>query len=200
VDIPKRVIVYIMNNEEKTRYFIDLYMIALRAFYNNDFLRPPTPTSERFSQLDRARIIVDEVGGEYGEYIRLQFETYKKFRTAPTPAHMISLNAIKRYRAWQKKYNKFNTKEYTTNGDSFVVSKTRKTYPMAQVLLPVSQDTDALTAFSILEVEDYEGLPEATRDKYAEALYYLEAKLRYKGAIVPQSIKDVMEKIDPYSE
>lgn len=179
-----------MTEEEKTQYFIDLYMAALRGFYHNDFLKDPNPISDRYKQLEQARRIVDDLGGEYAEYINVQFAAFRRFRTAPKPPHLILEGAIKRYKAYQRKNNIFYTKEYRTYGDYLEVSKTRKVYPLSQVLLPVSQDTTALMAYSLVKDKIKEGV--RITEGNGESIYYLEAKLKYKGVEVPDAIKEIL--------
>jgi len=180
-----------MTDEEKTQFFIDLYMTALRAFYNNEFLKEPNPTSERYKQLDKARQIVDANGGEYSEFINLQFQAFRKMKIAPKPHHLISEGAIKRYQSYQMKHNSYNTKEYTTHGDYLTVKKSRITYPISQILLPVSQDTTALHAYNI-PTSDAGIFVDGTEED-RDALYYLEAKLKYKGVEIPESIKKLLK-------
>ena len=185
-----------MTDEEKTSYFIDLYIIALQSFYNNDFLRPPNPTSERYAQLNEARIICDKIGAEYSDYIRFHFDMLRGRKTAPKPAHLISLKIVKMYRAYQMKHNKSITKEYTTNEDRFIVNATRKMYHLDQVLLPVSQDSIASMAYQYIEETPVSELSAAEVPKVLEYLYYLRAKLTYKGAVTPTRVKEMIEKLE----
>jgi hypothetical protein len=174
------------TEKERTQYFIQLYIFQLRIFYKNNFLREPNPISERYTQLDKARQIVDDLGGEYSDYITFQFKAFRNIRIAPQPYHLISAGAVKRYAAHQRLANIYNTEEYSVRGDYFIVSKTRKGYPLSQILLPVSQDTIALRAYDLLALSSREDL---------DSFYYLEAKLKYKGAIIPDKLKEILHEI-----
>ena len=182
-----------MNEKEKTQYFIELYMAALRGYYQNPFLKEPNLASERYIQLDKARQIVEMLEGEASEYIHVQFQAFKQIKTAPKPHHLISDKAIKRYQAYQKQSNKYHRKEYNTNGDFLTVSLTRKIYPISQVLLPTSQDPTALYAYSLSKMEKKQ--TKSKRAEGIEAVAYLVAKLVYKKVQIPESINELAKEL-----
>jgi hypothetical protein len=182
-----------LSEGEKTQYFIDLYMAAFRGFYNMEFMSPPNTNSDRYKQLDEARKLVDKIHGEYEDFILFQFQVFKKMKLAPKPHHLVSQNSIKRYELHQKKCNIYNTEVYSAHGDTFIVKKSWRTYPFSKVLLPTSQDMDAMHAYSLSESKTWSVL-QATADD-TDALYYLEAKLAYRGAAIPKSIKKLLEVI-----
>lgn len=183
-----------MTEKEKTNYFIELYIVALRAYCNNWFLKEPNPNSERYKQLDMARKIVDELRGEYADYINLQFQIFRKLKIAPKPHHLISIGAVRRYKSHQKKYNIYDMEDYTTNGDFLTIKKTRKIYSISQILLPTNQDTLALHAYNLSKMETWEDL--SKDEKNRDAIIYLIIKLKYKEAIIPESIKEIAKKLD----
>jgi hypothetical protein len=185
-----------ITGEEKTQWFIDLYIAALRAYWGNPFLKEPNPTSERYAQLDKARQIVDMLEGDYSEYIHLQFQAFKQLKIAPKPYHLISDNAVKRYQAYQKRTNRYYTEDYSVNGDFLTVSKTRKIYPLSQILLPTSQDSTALYAYSLSKMENDTSVSEDTQKRNRESVLYLIAKLKYKKVQVPKSIIELAKKLE----
>ncbi len=163
-------------------------------FYNNEYLRPPKVGSERYNNLIKAREIVDQIEGEYSDYILFQFKVYKSFKTAPKPENLITEKAVRRYAGHQRLKNLYNTKEYFLNGDIFTVRRTRKTYPFEQVMLSTSQDAVANYAYLVLEMKIDESLSEEKLNRIKDALAYLEAKLIYKRSPIPDSIKKLIEK------
>lgn len=189
-----------MNDEEKTKYFIDLYMTALRGFYNNEFLKEPAKGSSRYLQLDHARGLVDAVHGEYVDFLNFQFQFYRTFKTAPTPAHLISNESIMRYRIHQKKVNIFNEETYYVKGDTFTVKKTRKMYPVSQVLLPSSQDPISVLAYDAIANQDGGRLDRDKKEQIKDSLYYLEAKLNYKDTPIPDSVRRYMVSMEEVDE
>ena len=182
-----------MIEKEKNNYFIDLYMSALRGFYSNQYLQSPKENSKRHSDLIKAREMVDQLEGDYVDFILFQFRVYKKFRAAPKPENLITESSIGRYITHQKLKNIYNTEVYFLNGDSFVVKKTNKTYPFTRILLPTNQDSLASFAYSVSPEKINQLLSEDTRDRIRESLAYLEAKLIYKKVPIPNSILDLLK-------
>lgn len=185
-----------MLTSERTKYFIELYMAALRGYCNNEFLKSPKPGSLRYTQLDKAREIVDEINGEYSSYITVQFQAVRNLHIAPKPAHLISIGAVKRYLAYQARYNKYNKEDYCTNGDTLIVNKTRRSYPISQVILPISQDSMASRAYHISKMEIGKTVSKEERDNYLESLYYLVSKLKYKKTIIPESVVELIQRLE----
>ncbi len=179
---------------DTNEYFVDLYTSALQGFYNNPYLKPPKIGSERYNNLIKAREIVDQIEGEYSDFILYQFNVFKQFRTAPKPENLITEKAIRRYVGHQKLKNLYNTKEYFLNGDSFTVKKTRITYSFSQVLASASQDSVANYAYSIPKMETHEGVSDTQKDRIRISLAYLEAKLKYHKTPIPDSIKELVDK------
>ena len=184
-----------MNMEiNADEYFIDLYMMALRGFYKNNFLKYPKVGSDRYNNLVKARKIVDDMNGEYSDFIQFQFMVYSKFRIVPKPESLITEKSIRRYIAHQKLKNIYNTKEYFLKGDNFIVKKTNILYPFSQILSSTSQDSLASYAYSVSKMETDKEISEAQKDRIRVSLSYLEAKLKYHRAVIPESIQELINK------
>jgi hypothetical protein len=137
--------------------------------------------------------MVDELEGSYEDYISFIFGIFQRHKAVPQPAHLTTKNARQWYQTHQKMKNIYDRKEYVTNGDFLTVKKTWKTYPLSQVSLPISQDTIALRAYRVVEDSATKGLPEDEEDR--DACFYLEAKLKYKGSEIPDSVKKILEEL-----
>ena len=165
-----------MDESRKTQLFVELYTIALRTAYNNPWLQAPRVGSEKWKQLEAARKIVEEMKGEYGDYIRVQFAALKRVGAVPSPSHMVSTKAVDRYMIHQKMKNKYHHREYSIDGNEFVVHSTQKRYPVSQADASIYDDSEANYAHYISKEEN---LPKDIQKAW-EAVEYAIAKLRYK--------------------
>ena len=165
-----------MDETRRTQLFVELYTIALRVACNNQWLKEPKQGSEKWKQLDAARKIVEEMNGEVGDYIRVQFSALKRVGAVPSPSHMVSKRAVDRYMIHQKMKNKYHYATYSVEGEEFVVHSTQRRYPMSQADAPLQQDSDANYAHYLAKEDK---IPERTKEAL-EAVEYAIAKLRYK--------------------
>jgi hypothetical protein len=182
-----------MNEAGRTKAFVDLYTTALKAATKNPWLQSPKEGSEKWQQLDAARELVDEMKGDYGDFIRVQFAALKTFRTVPSPKHLISEKAAQRYTIHQKLKNRYNFPSYHIDGKELVVVNTGRRYPLVQVDAPTRDDPEANYAHYIARTNE-SGDPK----KDLEALEYALVKLRYKEKIPPEpllrKLREVREK------
>lgn len=179
-----------LSEDRRTEIFADLYTTALRAATKNPWLRPPKVGSEKWNQLEAARKMVEEMGGEYGDFIRVQFAAMQKFRTVPAPHHLCSKNAIQRYSIHQKMKNKYHHTAYSVEGDEFIVNCSGKRYPLKQVDAPVQDDPVANYAHVLAR----EGLLPENKIEGIIALEYAIAKLRYKDKVPTDSMIRMLKK------
>jgi hypothetical protein len=167
-----------IDEKRRTELFVQLYTDALRALTKNDFLQEPKEGSEKWLQLEAARKLVDDMGGEYGDYIMCQFEACQHVKVVCKPHHLCSTKAVERYLRFQKKKNKYHKQSYSVDGDYLIVQATNRTYPLSQVDLGVKDDPDANHAQYI--VSNDLKIDEKDRPKAIEEIEYLICKLRYK--------------------
>ena len=185
----------IPTEEWKTQFFIDLYMYALRIAANNIFLKAPKEGSKRWIALNTARQLVDEMGGDYDDFIRLQFTIFKRLGFPPKPEQLITQNAINRYKIHQKLKNRVHYKEYSVDGDYFIVHKTNRRYPLSQVNLPSTSDPDANFAFALSEGEGIRHLSEKEQSEAKASVIYAVQKLCYKGRHIPERLLKLYEEV-----
>lgn len=170
-----------LSEDKKTEIFVDLYIAALRDLCNNKFIQPPKHGSERWQQLEAARKLVDEMQGEYGDFIRCQFNALSRIKVVPQPYHLSSTRAVERYLIYQKMKNKYYKQGYCIEGDKMIVYTTRREYPISQVNLPSVDDPDATYAFYIANNDTK--LKDEDKQHAIETLEYTIAKLRYKNKV-----------------
>ena len=184
-----------LTDEQRTEYFIELYMHALRAAYKNPFLRPPNPNSERWKNLDKARWIVDQLCGEYSDYILTQFRAFKKLKFAPKPEHLVTDKAIARFKMFQKMKNRYFYPEFALEGNELIVRATSKRYSLTQVELPATQDSLSNYALSLASNETLPNLSEEGKQRAIEALEYTICKFLFKKKPLPKGIKERLEEL-----
>jgi hypothetical protein len=188
-----------LRKMDMTAYFIEFYMAALRAARGNKFLRSPKPDGERWKDLDKARQIVDDLEGDYSDYINVQFSAFRKLGFPPQPHQLLTDKAIMRYKTFQRMKNKFRTPDYKVDGNIFIVNETGKEYNISQANLGSSNDPIALYTFSLssdptqLDDLNVKGLKEAF-----EGVAYTICKLKYKSKMVGDRLlrlyKDLKER------
>ncbi len=186
-----------MTNEQKTRIFITLYLASLRAVCKNQFLKPPPIGSKKYEQLDKARQIADDLGGDYADYIHVQFQAFRYLKNIkfPKPEHLVSEGAINRYKVYQMKKNKYRKENYTIDGDKFIVTATGKNYPFYVVESNSSNDMNAIFAILISKMESYNKMGKDYKKKALEAIEYLIAKLEFKGKRPTESLLRAREEL-----
>jgi len=165
----------------QTRIFVFLYMAALRSLIKKP-IKDPELDSPRWQELDKARRLVDEIGGDYADYIRVQFEAFRYARLGayPKPEHLSSAKAIERYKGWQRRSNKYNGRTYTMDGDNFIVNSTGKSYPISILSLSSAEDSVASYAINATHRLNWIGIEEPIIEEEYNAVEYLCAKLEYK--------------------
>jgi hypothetical protein len=168
------------TEENKTKWFVELYITALRKACNNIYLKPPKEKSKDWEILEGIRKEIDKIGGDYMDFINLQFSIFKRLGFPPKPKHLISQNAINRYKIHQKLKNRYHYKEYSVDGDYLLVHQTNKRYPISQVNLPSYSDPDANFAFALAD-EGIHGMSKEDKEKVREVVIYTIIKLQYKG-------------------
>lgn len=173
-----------MSEARKTDLFIEMYMAALRSATKNPYLQEPKMGSEKYNQLDAARKVVDEMEGDWGDFIRCQFAAMRRLKLIPSSHHMCSPKAIQRYIVHQKMKNRYHRKEYSLEGNYFTVHATGKQYEIKQVDLPTQEDPMANYAHHLANSDE---MP--PNGEYAlECLEYAIAKLRYKDKIPTEAL------------
>jgi len=183
-----------------TRLFIELYMAALRAVVKKP-VPSPRKGSARYEALDRARQLVDKLGGDYADYIRVQFEAYRFMRTSayPKPESLVSVKAIERFKGWQRRHNKYAGNAFTLDGDSFIVNSTGKVYPLRNVLMGTADDILATFAIDVSKMapskNTLKAWPINKVQEAWEAVEYMIAKLEYKRKEPTKSLLEVRENL-----
>lgn len=180
-----------MNDVTKTKVFITMYMSALKAICKNSYLKSPVVGGKKYEQLDKARQIVDGLGGDYSDYIHVQFQAFRNMKGifAPKPEHLISKGAIERYKVFQMKKNKYVREDYTIDGDKFIVAATGKSYPFWKVEVDSSEDIASINALLISKSLSYKSMiDKGALEKALEDIEYLLAKLKYKGKMPMDSL------------
>jgi len=175
----------------KTKLFIDMYMVSLKLAAKNPWLKPPKEGSPKWEKLDTARKIVEEVGGEYRDFIRVQFTSMQRIGRFPSPGHMCNKHAIDRYIIHQKMKNKYHKKTYSIDGEDFIVHATSKRYPIKQADLPIQQDPVANFAQDMAR----SGVTPKDRGKALEDLEYAIAKLQYKDKVPTDSMLRMLNRL-----
>lgn len=184
-----------LTDEQRTEYFIELYMHALRAVYKNPFLKCPRFKSERWKNLDKARWIVDQLCGEYSDYILTQFRAFKKLKFAPKPEHLITNAAIARFKIFQKMKNRYFYPEFALQGNELIVKANNQRYSLTQVELPATQDSLSNYAMSLASNETLPNFSEEGKQRAIEALEYTICKFLFKKKPLPKGIKEKLEKL-----
>lgn len=135
--------------------------------------------------------MVDEVQGEYGDFIRTQFSVLKKIKIVPAPYNMCTPKALERYAVFQKMKNKYIKPTYYVEGDYLTVASTGKRYELKQVDSPIHQDPDASYAQYISSM----GIIPTDRTRAIEALEYAMSKLAYKDKVPTESMIRAIKRI-----
>jgi len=180
-----------MDNLRRTRIFVELYTTALKASTKNQWLSMPKEGGEKWKMLEAARATVDELGGDYADFIRVQFAALQKFGQVPSPSHLCSKNAIQRYTVFQKMKNKYHHKTYSVEGDEFVVHSTGKRYPISQADLPIQKDPTANYAQYLATTGE---LP-VDRPEAILSVEYAIAKLKYKDKVPTDSMVRILRRL-----
>jgi len=179
--------------DEQINYFIRCYMEALRSASGQPHLRYPKKGSKRWDQLVRAKEIVDRVGGEYTDFIHVQFQAFRGMGFAPKPEHLITKKAVDRYllHLGRKKYH--NADLYLLDGEDFMVKDTGKFYPTRQVRLPEGKDPTALHAKLFAKTDNIHELTDYELEDGIQCCAYYEAKAEFIGIKTPLNIKIAMD-------
>lgn len=173
-----------MNDHRKTQIFIDMYVSAKKAATQNPHFKAPKEGSKEWNYLDRARQMVDQVEGEYGDFIRTQFSVLAKIKVIPAPHNMCTPKALERYAIYKKMKNKYIAPAYTIEGEYFTVVATGRRYPLSQVDLPIHQDPDASFGQYVADM----GVVPVDKDRAIIAIEYAMAKLAYKDKVPTEKL------------
>lgn len=177
---------------DDTELFIALYTAGKCIYYNNDWVAEPKRGSNDYEFLDKARKIVDELGGNYAEFLQCQFKAFKYYRRFPLPAMLSTGKAIKRYKAYLSRRRKETTPLYSIDGDGFVVSRTQLLYPLSQARSSLREDPVATYASYLYQ--NVPALPTTDRKEAVNALEYYLAKLASKGKQPPNGLIESIRK------
>ncbi len=162
---------------QKTDYFIELYTTAKRVFYNIPFIKAPEFGSKDYLTLDEVRKKIDDLSGDYADFIRCQMYAFKVIHIFPKPHHLNTEKAFARYKRHQAMKRIYRTPIYTIDGDTFTVVLTWKSYPMSQVQASISNDSTANYATYTSRMRDLDNVP--LEGTLFDAVEYTLAKLDY---------------------
>ena len=174
-----------------------MYMSALKAVCKNPFLKSPAVGSKKYEQLDQARQVVDDLGGDYSDYIHVQFQAFRGMKgiSAPKPEHLISKGAIERYKVFQMRKNRYTKEAYSIDGDVFIVTATGKRYPFWRVELSSNEDMDSIRVLLLVQSSSYKKMNREELIKALEDIEYFLAKLKYKGKMPTNSLIEARDEI-----
>jgi hypothetical protein len=168
-----------MEEKRRTELFVQLYTEALRVLVKNEYIQEPKEGSEKWLQLEAARKLVDDMKGDYGDYVRVQFQACQHVHVVCKPHHLCSTKAVERYLRFQRMKNRYNAPTYSVDGEYLIVNATNKRYPLSQVDLGTKDDPEANFASWCVSNDA------APTDigKEIECLEYLLVKLQYKEKV-----------------
>lgn len=168
----------------KDRAFVELYTQYKEKLVGHQF-KFPRLGSEYHRALIAARQMVDELDGDYNEFLRNEFKIYefhsrgRKRRLYPAAKWLTLPATRKRYEALLKR-RRFDGFSYKVGGGWFTVKKTKRRYPIEQARAEVRQDMDASYVYKVA----YEQKNPKVRRRLWESCCYLIAKQEYRSEVI----------------
>jgi hypothetical protein len=176
-----------------TEYFIHLYITAKKLWYKQKYMRKPKPGTPDYELLEKAAQIVDDIGGDYAGYINCQIDACKCIPLFPSPEHLVTDNAIKRYA--RKRVAMAIPYLLNEARDSFYVVATGRVYSLDKVKRPVQEDS---RAYSLLLKARGQKAPNDPKEraKLLEDVEYVLAKFHLLGRSPTDSLLRFKEKLN----
>jgi hypothetical protein len=175
-----------MNNPN---YFIELYIECKRLFYDNKYLKPPKVGSNEYNCLVKASQVVDEMHGEYSDFILTQARAFGYYHKFPEPYQLVSDQARQRYHIHQSRKNRYNYEYYSVDGDYITIKPTGKTYSVNKISKRVEDDDDASFIMNIID----RCIPHD--NKYDDLIWYIVVKYMYRQKRLPQEIETLWTRV-----
>lgn len=157
------------------------YLIAIRKLTKNDWIQISKKDMPLIEDLAKN---LDLKQMEAQDYIAYHFGYAKGYMSIK---YLASPDAIRRFEVHQKMKGRYNTKEYSIDGEDFYVNSTYKRYKLDQVKSGSAQDMDANYALTMCE-ENYK----VSNDLW-EAAEYTYCKFLYKGKTPPIKLIKMLE-------
>ncbi len=172
----------------KDRAFTELYTQYKEKLVGHQF-KFPRLGSEYHRALIAARQMVDELGGDYNEFLRNEFKIYEyhsrgRKRKLYPAAKWLTLPATReRYVALLKR-RRFDGLSYKVGGGWFTVKKTRRRYPIEQARADIRHDNTANYVYKIA----FEQKSLKVKRRLWESCCYLLAKQEYRAEMIPSIV------------
>lgn len=178
----------------KDRAFTELYTKFKERLVGHQF-KLPSIGSEYHRALIDARQMVDELGGDYNEFLRNEFKIYEfhsrgRKRKIYPAAKWLTLPATRtRYVALLKR-RRFDAITYKVGSGWFIVKKTNRRYPIEQARCEVRHDMTAGYVYKM----GFDNKRVKVKRNLWESCCYLLAKQEYRGERVPSIVYNWIKK------
>jgi hypothetical protein len=175
-----------------TKRFIMLYMVAKRAWYKQKYMRAPKWGTADYTLLEYAARIVDDIDGDYADFINATIDACKMIPMFPTPQHLVSDGAIKRY---AKRKAAMSCPYVISREGKFFVMSTGRSYVLIQAMQPVDEDG---LAYQTLVRASGQKVPKDPKERarLVEDVEYVLAKFKLLGKSPTYSLLRFKEKLD----
>lgn len=172
------------SEDEKNELFAELYTRFKETLVGHKF-RLPKKDGDYWKELVKARKMIDEMGGNYGEFLTQEFRTYEfhsrgRRRRLYPAAKWLTLPVTRARYAKFLNYRKSDGLSYSTGGGWFTVRKTGKRYPIEVARCEVRQDEVASEIYSMA----MEGAEVHAKYNLWRDCCYLIAKMEYRGETI----------------